>query len=256
VRSPMGNRLFIFWLLFGGVLAFFFAKELQGEETRNFIEDLWFFLNLGVAPILYAYVVSYTMWILYVLAAYIRWLTPTFILDIQPEHRDSCGGLKKLGDICFEIGSIMVVPCFLLGFFFILISQFPKVPSSFIFLIYVTLCVVVGFTSLAFFWPLLKIHGVMVKEKESFNDEAISRIAPVKSRLREIIHLEDAKAEEITNLKKKLETLEKLYPDNLKFPTWPFSPNALLVFYTTQILPIITVVKGSVEFVRFLANSK
>lgn len=254
VSSPWGSIIFFFWLIFGGILAYFFAYELGAFETRNALKGLLFLLNLGIAPIFLAYLVAYIMWILFVIAGYIRWLMPTFQIDIQPEHADQCGGVKRLGDICFEIGLILVIPSILVGFFVFLTFN-PNTISPFKFGVYTALFVLVVFASVAFFWPLLKIHNEMVKEKERFNDEAISKIAPVKNRLRDLVSSgEKTDIEKIKDLEKQLEALEKLYPENMNYPTWPFTTNVVLVFYTSQILPIFTVVKGIVEFVRLVRN--
>jgi hypothetical protein len=255
VRSPIGTLLFLFFLILGACLAGAFAVRLEAFAAGDFWQGAYYVVVLGFVTVSLAYVAGYGLWVLFVAAAFIRNLTPAFRLDIQPEHSDNCGGLKRLGDLCFDMALMIVAPAIVIGAF-VLLGVFDASIPEFKTFVILALAMAIGIAALVFFWPLFDIHRDMLHAKDAFQDEAVSRIAPVKARLRDLIGSGKVDDEETQRLEKQLEKLNLLYPADMKYPTWPFTTGTLLVFYTGQILPVVTVVTGLVEFAGLFSPSK
>jgi len=97
---------------------------------------------------------------------------------------------------------------------------------------------------LVFFLPLWRIHNVMVREKASLQDEAVSKIAPIEANLRDLVVQGVLASNEAQTLDSQLSKLRELYPKGVKYPTWPFDTNILLKLFTPQIVPVITMMVG------------
>lgn len=204
---------------------------------------LWEILFIFIVPVLIGYYVGISLWLLFVVSLYVRWLTPTFTLDIQPSHGDMCGGLKRLGDICLKMAVLCILPAVVFGFWGmvgILQEVVPEVVTG----MYLASMVMSVSSFLVFFLPLWRIHRVMVREKARFQDEAVSRIAPIEAKLRDLVTQGGLASNEAQMLDSQLSKLRELYPKGVKYPTWPFDTNILLKLFTPQIVPIITIIVG------------
>ena len=252
VQGLGGKVFFVLALIISYVFEFAFANDLDAFGN-DFWANSYYFVILGLAPIVLGYGAGYGIWILFIIATFIRKLTVTFDMDIQPDHGDLCGGLKRLGDLCFEMATILIFLSIVVAAFVLLGFPEVSIPAFQSMVVFVILVLLI-LATMVFFLPLLGIHGVMVKTKEALQDEATSRIAPVKARLRELVGKGKLNDKETQNLDKQLEKLIQLYPANMEFPTWPFTARVILIFYTSQILPIITVITGLVDFSKLFAQ--
>jgi hypothetical protein len=253
LNSPWRYVHFGFWLIVGYSLAYVIGR--QGAAFTSGV--LWSYLYLGVilviGPALLVYIAAFGVWFLIIVATYIRWLTPAFELDIQPGHGDGCGGLKRLGGICFAMATATIPPAIGVGFWwFSGVLRDVTISSGITITAVIASAALLVVATFAFFLPLWHIHKEMSRDKARLQDEAVSRIAPVERRLRDLVgqgKLEDA---ETRQLEIRLEKLHQLYPSDLKYPTWPFNSGILLAFWTSQIVPIITIIAGVFEFTDLL----
>ncbi len=229
-----------------------FARNTGTFQPKDFWDGLNGFLLYGIVPCFLAYIAGFGIWMLFVIASYFRWLTPIFELDIQPEHGDQCGGLKRVGDLCFKIATVIVPPTTVYGLY-VLLGHVKAELSVWSLVVVIALATALIVSALSFFRPLFNVHRSMINARERFFNEAISNIAPVKARLRELVAAGRLDENETKKLKEQLEELGQLYPSDLKHPTWPFTTTTILAFYTSQVVPIVTVIVGIIEFVRLLA---
>jgi ABC-type multidrug transport system fused ATPase/permease subunit len=230
-------------------MVFALAPVVGSLMSEGFWTALFALILYGVAPGFLAYIAGYGIWALKVIARYIQWLTPVFELDIQPEHGDRCGGLKGLGDLCFEIAAMIVVPTSVFGLY-VLLGHVEPTLSVWSLVVVIALVTALIVAALSFFRPLLGIHRSMVEARERLLDEAISSITPVKARLRELVASGRFEEQETHELRKQLEVLRQLYPADLRHPTWPFTMGIILAFYASQTVPVVSLIVGIIELAR------
>jgi hypothetical protein len=250
LNSPWRSILFVLVLATAYTIMLYAGRDWL-YKLSGFWPYAWDTVLYLIMPFLTAYVAN-GMWTIIIAGLYVRWLTPIYKLDVQPEHGDGCGGLKRLGDLCFSMAIMITVPTAVFGVGWMIGAIGGSVGLIIVILAMSTaICLAV----VTFFVPLLDIHSDMASSAALFEDEANGRITLVKEDLRELIG-KGSESKEIGKLEKRLEKLEKLYPADLKFPTWPFTTTVLLTFYSAQIVPIVTVVTGMVEFIRLLAPAE
>ncbi len=95
----------------------------------------------------------------------------------------------------------------------------------------------------------------MVEHERKIQDQAAASIGAVEEKLRDLLGSQEYNANKAKPLEARLEKLNKVYPANLNYPTWPFTTRVILIFYTSQIVPIITVAIGLIDFIGKLGSS-
>jgi hypothetical protein len=209
---------------------------------------LWDSTRWVLAPLLWALVGSRGAWVVSCIARAIRRLTPTFELDVQPGHPDRAGGLRRLGDLCFNMALPLLVGIVLLSFWAAVRLATESVSPVSLFSI-VGLILLVPTSVVVFIVPLLDIHEEMLEKRTEYQDTLARHIATVEERLQEHIESDAAQQpggddDEIENLTRQLEALEKLHPSARKYPTWPFDTAVFLRFISPQVAPFIALVIG------------
>lgn len=216
---------------------------------------VWEASILGLLPIFIVPLIGLVFWTLFVVGLYVSRLPQIFRLDIRLTHGDGCGGLMRIGDICIRMALICIVPGVVIGFWGftnILSDSIDELAQG---VIVVAAILVIG-AFLTFLWPVWKIHQIMARAKTEFLDEAADRLGPLEDRLRKSLSKSRPDEAEIERLEEQLDKLRLVYPEDLKFLTWPFDSGVLLAFYTSQILPILTVTGGMIDFARQLVGEE
>ena len=247
LRSKWGLALFLIWLALAFILDGQFVKSLHVFELNDFWMTFHYFMVLGVLGLFLVYLMGYGIWMMIVIGAYIRKLSPVFELDIEPGHGDGCGGLKRLGDLCFEMALTVIYPMVVIAVF-ILVGAFSASIPAFRAGMSIGLGVAILIAAVIFFWPLLDIHKDMLDAMRKFQDEAAARIGKTEQELRDLFGSGSYDGGTVKVLEDRLEKLKKLYPADLNFPVWPFTTKIVVAFYTSQIVPIITVITGLYDF--------
>ncbi len=153
-----------------------------------------------------AYYIGILVWVLFISGWHIRELSRRFEFRIEPVHPDHCGGLRLLGDFCFELASPLVIGSAIcigyLGvmYLYVLVTAPHSVPVAFIvsvgFIIFFLLLLVLV-ASLGAFLPLWNIHTTMLKEREQAEENYVAHIAALREQIQTLLdnnQVEEAKA--------------------------------------------------------------
>lgn len=191
----------------------------------SFIGLFWFFI------------IGQYGWVMYVTGKFIKEVTLQYEIEVKPSHPDKCGGLKPLGDFCFNAALPLVAGSIVLALIPILNMDIEKTLS--IFAVNVLFIVAGPMAAGIVFLPLWDIHTEMVKQKNAYQDVYTTQV----SELEQAIHtntsltgnLQDAKT-----AKEKLEILQMLHPDKLSYPLWPFNlPQTVVTIFAPQIVAVL-----------------
>jgi hypothetical protein len=112
----------------------------------------------------------------------------------------------------------------------------------------VGLSVLLVLAPLAFFGPLWRVHMEMAMAKARYQDEAVTNIAPLEQRLRELIVQGRLDEDDTQKLDRELTQLRGLYPATGSYPTWPFSTAQLLTFLSSQLVAILAIMSSLLDF--------
>jgi len=252
LNSPWRYILFIIILVFAYAFVLIAGQDWL-FTLNNFWVRLWDITLYVLTPLLTAYAAAFGVWVVIVVGTFIRWLTPIYSLDIQPSHGDGCGGLKRLGSLCFDMAIMPTIPAVVFGIGMLIGAL--RTPLS-IFVAIAAMVMAILLAVLTFFVPVLDIHREMVISETRYFDLTVSRITPLEESLGTLLAAQDdqtseeeiKKEAEIKKLEARLEKLKKLYPADFKYPLWPFTTQVLLTFYSAQVVPVITIVTGIIEF--------
>jgi hypothetical protein len=221
--------LFIIIGLWAGIprflAAFFSPMSVIVLYLTLFIGFFWIFM------------IGQLSWILYVTGRHIRALTQKFMITIQPGHSDRCGGLKPLGDFCFDAAVPLIGGGIILSTIPILnwdIDQVLSVMASAAIFV-----VIAPLTIMTVFIPLWNIHIEMTGQKRRYGDSfAIQAMT-----LEQIILLHTSEKGNIKKAeiaKDKLEILQTVNPGKISFPVWPFKfTGTVLTLFSPQIIQLI-----------------
>ena len=193
------------------------------------------------------FMIGQLSWVLYVTSSYIGKLPQNFSIKIQPSHSDKCGGLKPLGDFCFDAaipligGGLIVLTIPILDWD---IDQVLSLMAT------TTIFVLIGpLTAMTIFMPLWNVHREMTEQKRAYEDGFAVQAMTLEQTIR--VH-----TSEKGNLKKaeiareKLEILQSVNPEKIPYPVWPFRfTSTVLAVFSPQILQAITgIIAKAYEF--------
>lgn len=214
----------------------------------------WMVLVFLVMPSLMVYFGGQIAWAHIVVSRFITRLTTAFQLDVQPRHPDRAGGLKRIGDIAFQIATIYLVFAAYLSFVATTMRRH-EVINELPILVYLGLVVAVFLVYLTFYGPMLAVHTAMTRVKAAYQDDAYRKIASTKHALAELIeHRESAEDSAlIERLKDDLAQLRDIYfnKDEPTIPTWPFDTAILVRFLTPQLIPLLAFLANE-DFLKWL----
>lgn len=252
VVHPIRFPFYIFWV----IVIFYFAQaaviELGATETDVIWSTVYAIVVILIGSFGFAYVLAFLLWYLFVIAGYLRRITPTFNLDIQPEHGDGCGGLQRLGQISLIIALVIILPTLVIAILWGA-GALTVVDNLFFGALVILSCILI-LAPLAFFGPLWRVHSEMSAAKASYQDEAIANIAPFEQQLRQRIVRGQLDESDTQKLDRELTRLKALYPATQDFPTWPFSTGQLLTFLSSQFIAVVSIFTAVVEFGALVGN--
>jgi hypothetical protein len=164
-------------------------------------------------------------------------MTERFPIAIQPTHPDGCGGLKLLGDFCFNIALPIIGGCFVLGIIPILnLDRDPTINTLSILLIFMLGAPLTIFTV---FSPLWGIHEKMEEQKKAYQDKYAAQIMELEQAIHANTRMK-GNLSEARGAREKLEILQTLHPDKLGYPTWPFKfARTVITILSPQILQTV-----------------
>lgn len=164
-----------------------------------------------------------------------------------PRHPDKCGGLKPLGDYCFDTTLPIIV--YMLVFVSIAVGGtiLGEVEEEIIKLAYAGLFVLgIPILTASFFLPLMKIHNCMVHSRREEEDSYEARVSHLETEIYQTLdsggELQIAK-----NAKQELEIIQLLNPNEAGYPTWPFRLRVIAKVYSPQILALVGVIISIVD---------
>jgi len=204
----------------------------------------------GIVALPLGFLVGLMVWRVAVIAVFVSKLGTDFDLKTQPNHPDQSGGLKPLGDICFTIAFLLLVPAIFLavwGF----VATFFHVEENSVLLIWsgVFRQWLVGLSVAALFvflQPLYSIHRQMVRssrEVQAELDRLSQQIEELSLELR--TQAGNLTPQQGNEKLEAIELLNKIYLQDSQVPTWPFDSKTLVRFSAGQAVPILSLIVTS-----------
>jgi len=204
----------------------------------------------GIVALPLGFLVGLMVWRMAVIAVFVSKLGADFDLKTQPNHPDQSGGLKPLGDICFTIAFLLLVPAIFLavwGF----VATFFHVQENSVLLIWsgVFRQWLVGLSVAALFvfiQPLYSIHRQMVRssrEVQAELDRLSQQIEELSLELR--TQAGNLTPQQGNEKLEAIELLNKIYQHNSQVPTWPFDSKTLVRFSVGQAVPVLSLIVTS-----------
>ena len=220
------------------------VDNMGALQTEVIWSSIYAYFIVFFGTILSAYVISFALWELIAIAAYLHNLPAYFQISIQDKHGDGCGGLQKLGYLSLYIALIIAGPSTAIAAIWWLFPDVLMLVEPLFVGIIVALTILVVLAAAAFFWPLWQVHSAMVKEKSAHQDKAATDFGLIESRLREAILQNDEKAKEYAE---QHASLEIVYSNLKTYPTWPFASRQMVAFVTSQVIPVSTILTAMFE---------
>ena len=194
---------------------------------------------LGI-PIIFAPLLGLSGWLLLVVAHYINVLPLVFDIDIQPTHRDRCGGLKRIGDITLNMTVIVMVAGILLSIFYltgIIQGSIPEIATF----AYFGIAIIAIMSIFTFLKPIWRLHQTMVNERDLFRDKAIDAKTIIQDEASQILNSPQWSESQYEEMSHRLSVFDTLYPSDARFPTWPFNLKIGIAF-VSGLLPQIAII--------------
>jgi hypothetical protein len=245
-QSLLGSsKRYVFYVLALIITLFYVLPEFVGPLQSAFaLKDplLWFIfvsvqLLAALALLGLAYSFGVGAWTIIITAWYVRKMTKSFDFVIIPNHPDMCGGLKFLGNFCLGMAFPILICGTLLGIYSIEayfsknIKFYSVISSVGLVLLVLPLAFMVLYSTL---WD---IHLKMVNEAKKAEENFTLLISELKSEMQS--SLKEHEWEDAKSVKEKIDLVQVVNPDDMKYPTWPFDRSILLKFWTPQIVPIL-----------------
>jgi hypothetical protein len=174
---------------------------------------------------------------------------------LPTSHPDQCGGLKPLGDFCFNMSlpiiigalatalvgiggwilyfsrlGIQIYHAYFLNFYFNPIVAY--------FSIGILVLAVTPLLYITFFLSLKFVHEAMEARKRQAQDEFADQVGELESRIPELAS-RTASLEAARKELDQLEILRAAYPPK-GYPSWPFRPSLAIALFSPQILGVIS----------------
>ncbi len=168
--------------------------------------------------------VGFLVWSLFVIARYIALLPDVFTIPFRPMDQGRCAGMKPLGDICLKMTSPELATGVLISLLYLsgLVERpIPQIESAILALIPLLILV----PAATFLLPVRKIHGLMRKKRDRYNEEMVSSEARLLLKAQQLIRAADWDREAHREFHDQKAVHETVFPKGVQFPTWPFNLN-------------------------------
>lgn len=243
-KEPLTISLFLVLLFVGIGLWAGIPRFLTSHFTPLAVVALTILVLIGL---LCLFMAGQGGWISFVTGRQIGKLPREFSIKIQPRHSDKCGGLKPLGDFCFDAALPLIGGGLILATVPILHLDIDDVLS--IMSASIILAFFAPLTIIAVFTPLWQFHVVMTEQKMIYEDAFASQAMGLEKIIRDHT-TEDGDLKKAETAKEKLEILQTVNPEKTPYPVWPFRfTNTILAAFSPQILQALTgVIAKAYEF--------
>jgi hypothetical protein len=175
-------------------------------------------------------------------ATYITRLSAIFELQVIPNHPDRSGGLKPLGDLCFNLALVLLVPAFLIAVWLVAMTQpgleILQLWQRFLSGLLILLCLGGIFL---FLRPLWKIHRSMEAQRDIIRrdlDRLSNHIGL--SPLTALSQGNRIPSDQGQGQFDRVDLIKRAYDEYWNVPTWPFDWNVLVKFATAEALPLLS----------------
>jgi hypothetical protein len=211
----------------------------QSSSPILFLDILWRFTRWVFTPVLWVIAFGPGVWILYTIGAAVKDLTPRFNLALQPSHPDGCGGLRRLGDLCFNMALPLILAILLFGVWVVVgVRNDPQDPVTLVSIIGLAIASILSIV--VFFVPLWDIHRAMLARRIQYQDDLAKRMNKTEKELQE--NFNKANPTSTDSLAKELKTLQELHPTARKYPVWPFDLGIFLRVISPSTVSILGVI--------------
>jgi hypothetical protein len=220
----------------------------------------YFWGTAGIVTPLLGYLFGLIAWRGGVIAVFITRLGKDFELESIANHPDRSGGLRALGDLCFNLALALLLPAIFFSYWGIAATYFHiqgvdiivSLWSS-LFRNWLVVLVILGF--FLFFQPLYQIHLQMLKRQQDLQSE-LGRLA---QKMNEIAlelrnHADTITPEEGAEKLEQIEFMEKIYQKNYSIPTWPFDTKILIKFSLAQAVPVLSLIGTSAPLIDLVKS--
>lgn len=191
-----------------------FMAGIEGNPLLGFVVLVYLCM-----PVVWAIIGGFGLWTVFATTKAIMDITPRFVIQIQPLHSDKTGGLKQLGDLCSQIGLMIIVIFIPLTFYIVdaLKHKQVEIISS----VVVILCIIIAFAFWIVIKPLWDIHRSMVAYQQDREGELNEKARILYENFKNLIKQD--KFEDANNIKTKIKILTDEIDSVQKYPQWPIS---------------------------------
>lgn len=207
------------------------------------LKPMRFFTGFFVEPFIGIFL-GLIAWRMLVTGLQISRLDRCFDLTPRLKDPDKCGGLEPLGNLCLHNAKIVGVWGLFLGLWIILGTSY-QMYSLYVPLFYKLLALPFSLALASFFLPLWGVHCAMLDKKNDLGvalDHIAGNIdALARKRLEAAQKIDKLETDnlQISKWLAEQDVLQKIYEDSLNFAVWPFNYRIMLVFLTSQAVPLL-----------------
>lgn len=212
-----------------------------------------YLLMLGpiVEPFI-GFVIGLMAWRMLITGVEVWRFAKAFELRPHPGHPDGCGGFEPLGNLCLWHALITSIPAIYLGGWVVL-GPITRYGDTYVSLHSMLLLVPVALALASFFVPLWSVHEGMIAQR----DVAWRRLDLLGQKIDQleldmIGQMNGMGQEVFWKMEKKRDLMRQRYQQDLDqnrhYPVWPFNVEVLAKFVTSQVIPIIGLAKGALDF--------
>lgn len=247
ISVPINRKYLLIALIIGTfvlfivpVIPYFPSSPLLILDNRWLVAILVMLIPAGII----GYYLGVSAWTMYITGRYIHNLLDQFDLNIEASHPDGCGGLRFLGNFTLSLALPILVGILFFGIYALGAALFPNLIHGQKIDKWVAYGGIILFdlpqAAFAFFVPLWRIHKIMAKQKEKYEDKFSHLVSTLEKQLWDALEGKDLQKAKDT--KDEIDALQALNPATIDYPAWPFDRRILLYYLFPQLLPILTLV--------------
>lgn len=194
------------------------------------------------------YCVGAAGWAIYTTGRFVYRLGREFKLIIYPGHPDQCAGLKEVGDFCMNMILPILIGTIFLGmmgiggivYFDVIdrtLNEFFRVSMSGLFTMAANLLLIFFATPLwivSFLRPMWGFHDQMVRVRWEYEDFYATELTHILNGIQQHVRANQDAGSGLSELEK----WQKLHPNIIGFPRWPFNARVWRSITLTQVIPI------------------
>jgi hypothetical protein len=181
-----------------------------------------YLLTIALLEFGFMYCLGIIFWSLYISGQHFREMSRKFEFRIEPVHPDHCGGLNRLGKLCFDSGyPVIIGSAFYIGWMIAAIHFALTDVATIVIILSIVLLLALPVVFFASFRPLWSIHTKMFREREIDEQRYTASIMPLIEKITVLLNANQLEEAKTVNEKKEL--IEALF---IPYPIWPFNVKA------------------------------